>query len=85
MLCLRRGCTFVDFKFAKECLSNGVTRSVALSQDLILSKEDNHIKVIFRGLDVGYLGLDYKKFVAYFPEAHITKRAVARLTQEGVL
>lgn len=76
------GPAYVSIKEAQKAMQQKLTTSVAVARDIILAHLDNSVEVIFRGNPCGILrdtGFD-----AYVPDDPLSKRAYAKLMQEGI-
>jgi len=83
MVQLREGPSLITPVFAREVLRKNLTNSVALTHDLILSKDGNDTTVVFKGLRVGILRED--EFEADYASAPMARRVTQRLMEVGIL
>lgn len=83
MLQLRRGHSLVELDFALRAIKEKVTRSVAITQDIILASTPDGLVVVFRGIKVGML--EDGDFIPDFERSPIARRAMHKLVEEGVI
>ena len=84
MLHLRKGPSLVEADYAIRVLNDGLSTSVAVSHDIILSRTSSEaLEVIFKGITVGTLedGL----FRPDYNRSALVRRAQDRLMQEGII
>lgn len=77
---------YLKFDDAVKCLNSGVSRSVAISKDIILSKPagqpDDKFTVVYRGTEAG--SLENNQFIPIYEGTPAAKRAELKLVQEGI-
>jgi len=83
MLQLRRGHSLVELDFALRAIKEKVTRSVAITQDVILANTPDGLAVVFRGIKVGML--EDENFIPDHERSPIARRAMQKLQEEGMI
>jgi len=77
------GPDYLSVKEARAALRRNITASVAVTRDIILAMQDEHIVVVFRGIHTGVL--TDNGFEAYIADDPLSKRAYVKLMAEGIV
>jgi hypothetical protein len=83
MLALRAGHSLVDLDFALRAIKEKMTKSVAVTRDIILAKTPDGLAVVFRGIKVGML--EDEDFVPDHPRSPIALRVTQKMQEESIL
>lgn len=83
MIQLRKGHSFVELEFALKAIKEEMTKSVAITRDIILAASHDGIAVVFRGIKAGIL--EDGDFTPDYDEAPLARRVMSKLIEEGII